>query len=132
MKKILHIEHEYGCSYWRAELTEQEWDDLVTRWQTMKGLSCSIPVPLIIPQACLYDRLPWEEIGKVPFCHIHESYDSFFPGIEYFKIPHAENFSIGGKEYTLKEIRNFQEDCHKAYPVHYVSDYPPLTEDSFH
>jgi hypothetical protein len=36
----LVIEEEYGYKWWVAKLTEQEWQDLRERWQTIRGLNC--------------------------------------------------------------------------------------------
>ena len=45
------IQEEYGHRNWVATLTNQEYRDLIRRWQTMRGLTCTVPVDLIIPQA---------------------------------------------------------------------------------
>ncbi|RJQ25034.1 hypothetical protein C4577_06525 [Candidatus Parcubacteria bacterium] len=98
----LVIDEEYGYRTWLAKLTEEEYAQLIKRWETMKGLSCLVPVKMIIPQAVeiddeyvirmLDDNIPYRR------CHIHECDDSHLQGSSY-KIPKHDKFCMNGVEY---------------------------------
>jgi hypothetical protein len=107
----IRIEEEYGYRTWKAVLTEEEYKEVLRRWETMKGLYCSVPVQLIIPQAVeIDDSDPIINVWKandmgVKFCHIHECDDSYISGSEYV-IPEYEDhlFFMDGVQYTYKDL----------------------------
>lgn len=124
MIKLL-ISEEYGYQYWYAALTEEEYQALLARWATMRGLYCSVPVTLIVPQAkplwitlegdfmCSNQKMDLD--GKeVLHCHIHEHRDSHLDGSDYI-IPDADDFWIDGKRYTYPELCDL-------YPVDQLDD----------
>ncbi len=106
---ILYISEEYGYRHWLAELTDREYQGLIARWETMRGLNCLVPVTMIVPQAIeieegmatCFDR------NKIPkdakHCHIHECDDSRLEGTNY-QIPEDEDFWICGVRYTRSEL----------------------------
>ena len=102
---ILYISEEYGYRHWLAELTDGEYEDLLRRWNTMRGLNCLVPVTLIVPQAreidpksgICFDRDRIPEDAK--HCHIHECDDSRIEGSDY-RIPDDEFFWIDGVKYN--------------------------------
>lgn len=100
----LVIDEEYGFRIWYAELTQEEYQNLLARWETMRGLNCLVPVKLIIPQAIeieIDDVIALEE--KTHYCcHIHECDDSRLEGSSY-KIPEDENFWMDGRKYEREE-----------------------------
>ena len=101
MIKLL-IDEEYGFRTWLAELTQENYAQLLQRWETMRGLNCLVPVPLIVPQAV---RISDEELiamldRQESFfkCHIHEHDDSYLEGSSY-EIPPEECFWMEDKRY---------------------------------
>jgi hypothetical protein len=113
---VLFIEEEYGYREWVADLTAKEWDELVARWQTIRGLNCLVPVRLIVPQArqIVWGKFDSPDFGKdfheshnraTHFAHIHEHDDSFLSGIDY-EIPKTddESFHMDGKSWTRDDI----------------------------
>lgn len=100
----LYIVEEYGYRYWTAELTEPEYEQLVARWKTMKGLHCCVPVRFIIPQAVVSSWLTIPEPGWI-HCHIHEHDDSFLGDLDYVIPPSSDDtFTIDGTSYSYEEI----------------------------
>ena len=97
----INISEEYGCRDWVAKLTEKEYKELITRWCTMRGLKCLVPVTLIIPQA-VETRNPVDSITDIR-CHIHECGDSYLQGCNY-NIPEDKFFWIDGKKYDDKTL----------------------------
>ncbi len=113
---ILYIEEEYGYRDWLAKLTEEEYQQLIIRWNTMKNLNCLVPVPFIIPQAT---ELKYEDRWNMKYdkkCHIHECHDSYLEGSNY-EIPYDESthniFTIDGKEYNTYDL---VDKCRKDNP----------------
>jgi hypothetical protein len=108
---MLAIEEEYGYRYWVAELTDDEYSQLLQRWRTLRNLSCCVPVKFIIPQARAV------EIEDCPYgegvlrCHIHESDDSYLEGSDY-KIPDDPDhlFWMDGLPYTREEVHALMDD----------------------
>ena len=86
-----------------APLFDVEYEDLVRRWKTMKGLHSCVPVRFIIPQAVLCPAIISPDDDWI-LCHIHESDDSYLTGVDYL-IPESENgtFSIDGVQITFAE-----------------------------
>jgi hypothetical protein len=79
----LYINEEYGCIHWLATLTVEEYRDLIRRWETIRGLSCSIPVQLIVPQA---KQVTFDQLDKMTVdatCHIHQCDDSYLDGSDH-------------------------------------------------
>lgn len=114
---ILDIIEEYGYRNWKALLTECEFDNLVDRWKSIKGLNCLIPVNFIIPQAEIsqHDKdIDFIENYKIISCHIHESEDSWIKGVEY-KIPDQEDFEMDGKKYTQEQVNRLFEESKKYF-----------------
>lgn len=101
----LIIDEEYGCRTWYTELTQEEYAQLLARWETMRGLSCLVPVKLIIPQAIeINDEQAIEIVDKDTWyrCHIHECDDSHLEGSNY-KIPEDSHFWMDGQKYEESE-----------------------------
>jgi hypothetical protein len=108
----IFIREEYGYREWVADLTDDEYRDLLRRWETMRGLSCLVPVSLIISQAreVLEEEYTVEFIKPCLKCHIHESSDSCLEGSSY-EIPDDEDFWMDGKKYERSEYwPNYEED----------------------
>ncbi len=103
---LLYIQEEYGYREWLAEVSEEEFTDLKRRWQTMRGLFCSVPVQLIIPQAREMEDKDFEDLRISPYdkgCHIHECDDSYLEEVDY-DIPEDESFWLDGKSYSHQDI----------------------------
>jgi hypothetical protein len=95
----LYIQEEFGFAHWAAILTNDEYRDLLRRWETMRGLNCCVPVARIVPQA---ERLKAGDLANAAFdafCHVHECDDSYLDGSGYM-IPDTINgeFCIDGDE----------------------------------
>lgn len=99
----MQFSEEYGFRDWYAELTEQEYLELLFRWETMRGLHCSVPVIFIIPQAKELDDWRNDDPSFTHRCHIHEYDDSFLDGSDY-QIPKDNEFWIDGKIYLRDEF----------------------------
>lgn len=99
----LFIEQEYGYKEWFAELTEDEYELLIARWESMRGLNPRVPVTLIVPQAKeVMDRTDFDNmIRDAKRCHIFEHDDSWLEGSSY-NIPKDKFFWMEGI-------------CHKEY-----------------
>ncbi len=113
---ILAITEEYGFREWIAELDKAEYDELLAKWQTLRGLSCCVPVKFIIPQARVlgeFEKLP----SKYVHCHIHESDDSYLGGCNY-EIPNDNLFWCEGKSYTSEEVYAMIDD-ERYMPNHF-------------
>ncbi len=114
MRKIkLAITEEYGYREWVAYLTKTEYDSLLARWSTLRGLNCLVPVQLVVPKAEITED--FEDINLWALqaqgakrCHFHECDDSHLEGSDY-QIPEAENFWMDGKEYTPEEIHQARD-----------------------
>ncbi len=106
----LWIVEEYGYRDWIAVLNETECADLLKRWSTIRGLTCLVPVTLIVPQAVeveeghpYYPLNVWEAQRKNWLrAHIHEHDDSHMPGNEH-EIPEDEHFWMDGRRYEKNE-----------------------------
>jgi hypothetical protein len=98
----LLISEEYGYKDWYTELTDQEYQELISRWETIRGLNCLVPVKLIIPQAVELDGERENDPSHTHSCHIHECDDSRLEGSSY-KIPEDEYFHMNGKKYNEEE-----------------------------
>lgn len=98
----LFIREEYGYQDWYAELTHEEYQDLLKRWRTLRGVTCLVPVTLIIPQAKELDDERRVDPDFTHRCHIHESDDSYLEGCDY-KIPEDENFWMDGRMWKENE-----------------------------
>ncbi len=107
---ILMIEEEYGYREWVAFLTPVEWEELVQRWKTMRGLYCSVPVNLIIPQAVnISDEICLQLCNDITRrCHIHQWDDSFLDGVEYDMVD-DEFFWMDGVVYTYTSFNFYYE-----------------------
>jgi hypothetical protein len=117
---VMFITEEYGYRHWLAIITEQEFDEFVARWKTIKGLSCTVPVQVLIPQAYLAGREDFvaaEENAtahgdRCVSAHIHESDDSSIEGVDYV-IPEQEQFEIDGRTYTEEEVYGLYDAFNK-------------------
>lgn len=105
MIKLL-IDEEYGYRTWLAKLSQEEYAQLLARWETIRGMSCLVPVLLVIPQA---KEITDEEVivmldnGETYYrCHIHEEDDSHLEGSRY-RIPDDTNFWMEGHKYEESE-----------------------------
>jgi hypothetical protein len=101
MIKLL-IREEYSFRTWYAELTDDEYNELLNRWNTIRGLNCLVPVTLIIPQAKEWDDFNIYDPSYTHVCHIHECDDSYIQGSEYL-IPEDIDFWMAGKKYSRDE-----------------------------
>jgi hypothetical protein len=105
MIKLL-IDEEYGYATWLAELTQEEYMQLLARWETMRGLNCLVPVRMVIPQAKeieLEQVIKMLDRGETFYrCHMHEDDDSHLEGSNY-TIPKDTHFWIEGRKYEEKE-----------------------------
>ncbi len=106
----LFIVEEYGFRDWYAELTEEEFEKLKTRWRTLRGLTCLVPIPFIIPQAKLLDDEREKDPTYTHRCHIHDYDDSYLQGCDY-KIPQDdEYFWMEGKKYSRPELYDLNNE----------------------
>jgi hypothetical protein len=96
------IVEEYGYRDWLAKLDPWEYQDLIRRWKTIRGLTCLVPVKLIVPQAKELDDLRPVEVKYDKRCHIHEHDDSYLQDVDY-KIPEDTHFWMDGRMYTEDE-----------------------------
>lgn len=105
MIKLL-IDEEYGYRTWLAKLSQEEYVCLLGRWETMRGLSCLVPVKLIVPQAIEIsddDVSRMLDNGETFYrCHVHEPDDSHLEGSTY-SIPEDTHFWMEGRKYEEKE-----------------------------
>jgi hypothetical protein len=114
----LAIEEEYGYREWVAYLDKCEYDELIERWKTMKGLHCMVPVTLIIPQAV--PALDIEDVNiwllhqqGAKRCHIHEYDDSYLEGADYAIPPNDVEgsfwpaFEMDGESFTREDLESF-------------------------
>jgi hypothetical protein len=117
---VMFITEEYGYRHWLDVLTEQEFDQFVARWKTIKGLSCLVPVQFLLPGAYLANReefLAAEENAEARgdrcvSAHIHQSDDSSIEGVDYV-IPEQDDFEIDGRVYTEEEVSNLYDSFNK-------------------
>ena len=102
----LIIDEEYGYATWKAELTQDEYARLLARWETIRGMSCLVPIRLVIPQAVEItdeDVIAMIDAGKTYYrCHMHEDDDSYLEG-SYYTIPKDTHFWMEGRKYEEKE-----------------------------
>src|SRR5262245_48737628 len=105
MIKLL-IDEEYGYRTWLAELSQEEYAQLLKRWETIRGMSCLVPVRLVVPQAVeITDEKVIEmlDAGQTFYrCHMHEEDDSHLEGSIY-EIPADTHFWMEGRKYEEKE-----------------------------
>lgn len=103
MQIVLHISEEYGYRTWVAVLTTEQYQQLLARWSTIKGLNCMVPVKLIVPQAVEVDRFDRSRVTHE--CHIHECDDSYLAGSDY-RIPDTDDgtFVIEGRSYAPMDL----------------------------
>lgn len=112
MIKLL-IDEEYGYRTWLARLSMEEYVALLNRWETIRGMSCLVPIRLVVPQAVeITDEEVIEMLDDgITFyrCHMHEDDDSYLEGSRY-EIPKDTHFWMEGHRYEERE---------------YWPDYPP-------
>lgn len=94
----LWIEEEYGYRDWYLECTEEEYEKLLERWRTIRGMSCLVPVKLVFPTAVELDDFREENPEHNRRCHMHGDDDSYLEGSNY-KIPPDEFFWMEGRRY---------------------------------
>lgn len=93
---VLYINEEYDYRDWIAHLSDAEYQDLLSRWATMRGLHACVPVTLIVPQAVELTEVPClRSLGITHRCHIHEWDDSWLDGSDY-EIPEDTDFWMNG------------------------------------
>lgn len=125
---LLLISEEYGYQNWYGLYDENQYKNIVARWNTMKGLNCLVPVDFIIPHAMLYEsRYPVCENSldqfEIKHAHIHESDDSHLDGAN--PVPPADDFEIEGRVYSREEVcalldasRKAQDEYFKTISAH--------------
>jgi hypothetical protein len=117
---VMFITEEYGYRHWLAILTAQEFEEFVSRWKTIKGLSCLVPINFLLPQAYLANREEFQAAeenatahgDQCVSAHIHESDDSSIEGVDYV-IPEQDEFEIDGKVYTDEEVTSLYDAFNK-------------------
>lgn len=101
---ILYIREEYGATNWLAEMSDDEYQQLIERWETLRGLNCLVPVNLIVPRAKKCQNGQQEYLDAIEagakLCHFHESVDSFLEGTDYI-IPEDKYFWMDGLKYDM-------------------------------
>lgn len=112
--KILHIVEEFGFREWYAVLSDERWEELREEWKTVKGLSCLVPVPFLIPEAVHPPILPEHEwlLGEdveVFSAHIHEGDDSYLADVDH-TIPEGD-FEFKGVRYTKEQVSDLYAQC---------------------
>lgn len=102
----LIIDEEYGYRTWIAELTQDEYAQLLARWETIRGMNCLVPIRLVIPQAIEItdeDVISLIDEGRTYYrCHMHEEDDSHLEGSHY-DIPQDTHFWMDGRRYEESE-----------------------------
>jgi len=102
----LVIDEEYGYRTWLAELTQEEYAQLLARWETLRGLSCLVPVRMVISQAVEIDDetvIKMIDNGETYYrCHMHDYDDSHLEGSCY-QIPDDAHFWMEGRKYEEVE-----------------------------
>lgn len=133
---LLNISEEYGYQHWWVLYTEEEFEEVRRRWQTMRGLHCLVPVDLIFPGA----RGQFGEWPPKPVCpelaktctvynaHVHQHDDSFLATVTY-KIPETVNgneklFMINGNVYTDAQISQLLDESRKRRSDDFYALYP--------
>lgn len=107
---LLLISEEYGHRRWFAELSDEEYETLLRRWATMRGLNCLVPVKLLVPKVKPFYLKPGEPFPTYALhCHMHSHDDSGLDGSEY-TIPPDTNFWLDGKEYTDEDLLRLPRD----------------------
>jgi len=101
MSLLIKINEEYGFRHWTAEVTQEQFEEICRKWQTIKGLNCLVPVTLIFPTA--KKHCPQDDRVVDYSAHVHEFDDSNFSGAPDYVIPKAENFEMDGKVYQQDE-----------------------------
>lgn len=103
--KVLRIDEEYGFREWYAVLSDERWEEVQREWRTIKGLTCLVPVPFLIPEAVQPPVLPEHE-GLSGFemvsAHIHQYDDSNLGDLDY-RIPEGD-FEFKGVRYTEEQV----------------------------
>jgi hypothetical protein len=99
----ISIDEEYGYRRWVAEMNEAEYQALLARWATMRGLNCLIPVNVVIPQARELVGDSFDMPADAIRCHIHECDDSYLEGSDY-QIPPDKIFWIDGVSYNSMDL----------------------------
>jgi len=118
-KVLLLISEEFGYKEWYAILTRAEYAQLEQDWATIQGLTCLVPVTLLIPQAHQWPWLPehakYENLVGVTVqtCHVHESDDSSLGTLE-FTIPEQKTFEFKGVEYTRSMLADVSKEHLRA------------------
>ena len=109
MTRLL-IQEEYGYRHWMVDLNDEEYRDLIRRWETMSGLGCLVPVIVIIPQATPLDATSLAGMTFDAHCHIHGCEDSYLDGSSY-TIPPSDDgrFWMDGQPYDFGA--DWHSDC---------------------
>jgi hypothetical protein len=115
MRKLI-ISEDYGYRLWEADLTDEEFEELKRRWCTIRGLSCLVPVTVIIPQAKeIMDEEKRPGLGYKINCLLHDWDDSILCDVIY-DIPKDEDFWMDGRKYTREEVYALFEATRKSIP----------------
>lgn len=116
---LLLVSEEYGYQNWYRICTEEEYREIVRRWNTMKGLNCLVPVDFVIPGAepfhnCRYP-VPETELENytIKGAHVHEPDDSGLDDAE--PVQDAETFEIEGTTYSEEEIMEKLEESRRRW-----------------
>lgn len=133
---IVRIDEEYGYQDWWVVYTREQFEEAKRRWQTMKGLSCLVPVDLIFPGArgCFGEWPPKDLCRTVVkdsaeiWGHVHQPDDSHFAGLQYDIPEHCDAgedwFEIDGKTYSPQDIDRLREESRKRRDDDYFALHP--------
>lgn len=115
VKNVILIDEEYGYQNWILVVDDAGLEELKSRWASMHGINCLVPIPLVFPHAerCTVDDwLEWADTEMTPErrgeverearvfrAHVHECDDSSFDALPGHKVPPGEVFVINGVPY---------------------------------
>lgn len=133
---LLDISEEYGYQHWWLLCTEDEFADICRRWQTMKNLSCLVPVDFVFPGARgQFAVWPPEgacksraENARVVKAHVHQHDDSWLDGVTY-NIPASvdendDTFELDGIAYTREQIVALLDESRARRTADYFTLHP--------
>jgi hypothetical protein len=133
---LIDIQEEYGYQHWWLLCTEDDFAEVCRRWQTMKNLSCLVPIDLVFPGARgQFNQWPPEaacksraENARVVRAHVHQCDDSWLDDITY-NIPTSldesdDSFEIDGVVYTSEQIMSLLNESRAKRTADYFTLHP--------